>query len=482
MSTSSSHQDEKDTAPPVVESSSSSSHSNDSTFLSSSESTLDITQYECKLQQSENPDNSSEQSGEIKLQFTKTPKSQSQESESVGDEKDDLAMETIENVANSEPIDQASQVRPYKRFRTISPGSLCRSLSMSDSDLILSSTPLNIGSHAVYKSCLDCKTRTKIEPNVTVTCKFCSKPICEACSATPRQIMSALDPLYVQHYVYTCENCRDIIDKTKPLHAAGVFGAGEKVEVLTDAVDKLTVQMGSLAQFLGKVDSNFNSLLEAVSKKADKEDVVKLSEEVKVLKENNIGRDTLSAEVNKLKEDIVKDVVARYAPPGETLDEKIEKLRHDLEEEEQRRTNLMVFNIPESKAKDVKQRIQDDLDMLHEVLHDGVGIARPPRPRKAFRVGNSAPDKHRPLKVIFYSEADKNEVFYEFIEVKRKTPQALGEVGISLDRTKRQTELYKKLKREKAERIEQGETNIRVKGNKVVPPFRAGGPKEDHRN
>lgn len=174
----------------------------------------EITRYECSLSHQPHSHRSGDMPNEAKgliMHLKKTPKL-SEASQDV----DKVAYQfgSPSTAANAETMPH----RPLKRVRSmISPGALCREISLSDSDLHLSSTPFHNKVRPNVRPCLDCNTRTTIEPGVTQTCMFCKLPVCEACNATPKEIMTALDPSYQQNYVYTCNNCRPILEKSQPL-------------------------------------------------------------------------------------------------------------------------------------------------------------------------------------------------------------------------------------------------------------------------
>ena len=87
---------------------------------------------------------------------------------------------------------------------------------------------------------------------------------------------------------------------------------------------------------------------------------------------------------------------------------------------------------------------------------------------KVIRIGIHKPDAARPLKVIFFSEAVKQEVFYRYLDANNTAPRSLNRVIISLDRTKKQNEEYKELKKTLEAREANGEKNLKIRRGKIV--------------
>lgn len=143
-----------------------------------------------------------------------------------------------------------------------------RELSLSDPCLNVpsSSTPIpKDGREGIWKKCLECGSTTRSDC-CAIWCKFCSNPVCGACSAVPTQIISALDPSYLENYIYACSKCKNVVTKSS---SENRLNSGVNIDGLRERMDKLTVQMGSLTQILGKVESNFTSLLSAIESKVD---------------------------------------------------------------------------------------------------------------------------------------------------------------------------------------------------------------------
>ena len=118
------------------------------------------------------------------------------------------------------------------------------------------------------------------------------------------------------------------------------------------------------------------------------------------------------------------------------------------------------------------------MDLVYEALHVSLGIENPPKPRNVVRIGNRRVGHTRPLKLVFHSEANRNEIFQCYLDTNRKHPGRLQGVTISSDRTKKQNDEYRALKRELDERTSKGEKDLRIRGGRIIKttrPFRMGG-------
>ena len=77
-------------------------------------------------------------------------------------------------------------------------------------------------------------------------------------------------------------------------------------------------------------------------------------------------------------------------------------------DKEKRKNNLVVHNLPESKAQDPKERASKDMDAIKDLIrgefHLNADIS------KAFRAGKLLQDKPRPLVVTLSDEATKWEI------------------------------------------------------------------------
>ncbi|KAK5649161.1 hypothetical protein RI129_004053 [Pyrocoelia pectoralis] len=105
--------------------------------------------------------------------------------------------------------------------------------------------------------------------------------------------------------------------------------------------------------------------------------------------------------VNKKELESVKLSVNSINPNG-NMD--METVLNEMEDRRRRQRNLILFNVPESKANTPEVRINADMSATVERLSKlGVGV----KPAKVVRLGHNRDlRKPRPLKVIFSNESD----------------------------------------------------------------------------
>ena len=132
-------------------------------------------------------------------------------------------------------------------------------------------------------------------------------------------------------------------------------------------------------------------------------------------------------------------------------------------DKEKRKNNLVVHNLPESKAQDPKERASKDMDAIKDLIrgefHLNADIS------KAFRAGKLLQDKPRPLVVTLSDEATKWEIL-------RLAPQLRGstkydDVFLSPDRTPEERERDRKVRFEAKKLREEGK-KVRIHRGKVV--------------
>lgn len=171
--------------------------------------------------------------------------------------------------------------------------------------------------------------------------------------------------------------------------------------------------------------------------------IVALQSEVKLLQSKNSDTNT-APNTNDLIEDITCEIVDR----------------------ERRKSNLILFGIPEQDSQITEAARSDkDRDLVSSILQhlsDGSHGSFPlPENMKPIRLGKFSADKHRPIRVNLKSE---NSVYKIIKQAPRlKLSPVYKNVSIAFDRTPRQIAYYKKLKSELDARIEAGEDNLKIK-------------------
>lgn len=141
--------------------------------------------------------------------------------------------------------------------------------------------------------------------------------------------------------------------------------------------------------------------------------------------------------------------------PGSQTNEVVLELR----EREVRSSNLMVYNVPESKSRDVKQRISDDLQIVGQIIEIlGVTVDI----RKTIRVGRRG-NEDRPLKLLLSSREDVLKC------LKSRGKLADSQYRLDSDLTQLQRSHLRGVREELTRRIEGGERELTIRYMGGVP-------------
>lgn len=164
----------------------------------------------------------------------------------------------------------------------------------------------------------------------------------------------------------------------------------------------------------------------------------------------------LRQEIEEMKQQI-EDL--RKGAPSESI--QTDTIR-ELSDRESRKNNLLVFGCKEEsdESNTNDQKIAQDIikSVCPEISTDKIMVKRIGRPNAG---------KVRPIKVTLSSQREVRTIFFkakELIQIPKYSHLALG-----LDKTANQLAEYRSLKNEMLKRIQNGETNIRIKYFRDVP-------------
>lgn len=141
----------------------------------------------------------------------------------------------------------------------------------------------------------------------------------------------------------------------------------------------------------------------------------------------------------------------------------------ELHERNLRKKNLIVFNAPES-TNNLPQDIKvHDTSLLTSIIHSAIPDFDVSR-IKFFRLGSRAAGKPRPIKLIFPSEGDMNQVLSSFSteQISSLNP-SLKDVKLSRDRTPLELSSLRDLRRELELRLTAGEKDLTIKYRNGFP-------------
>ena len=139
----------------------------------------------------------------------------------------------------------------------------------------------------------------------------------------------------------------------------------------------------------------------------------------------------------------------------------------EIEEREKRRSDIILFGLPESTSDEPIVRKKDDETKVKSML---VGL--PDRGKleikSLYRLGRRMDEKARPLKVIMGNQTMRDDVLSGFRDGKLDlSTYDEGSIQFSRDRTKAEREDYRKLRKELNDRKEKGESDLIIRNGRI---------------
>ena len=220
----------------------------------------------------------------------------------------------------------------------------------------------------------------------------------------------------------------------------------------------------------------------SVCKKMFKHSCVDITlEELRILSDNNKGYDwsckncrnfgnelrDLKTLILKLQNDIC-DLKSGQSDGRSLLKEdNFEEILEEINQRNIRKSNLVIFGVEEQdKELSASARIEQDKAEVTKILR----VIEPDlntQNIKPIRLGIFNNTKNRPIKISLNDEKHVNNVIRKTNILKNN--RAYKNISISFDRTPRQIEHYRQLKKELKEREDSGEQNLKIKYVKGIP-------------
>lgn len=135
----------------------------------------------------------------------------------------------------------------------------------------------------------------------------------------------------------------------------------------------------------------------------------------------------------------------------------IENVIQEITDREKRRYNVMLFNVIEASSHE--ETMEQDKILLKNILETAGYTAT--LNIRINRIGKSISNKARPLKVTLEKTDQVTDVLRKAKEI--KIALNMGNISLSADRTPRQVEYYRQVKKSLDDRINNGETNLRIR-------------------
>lgn len=275
------------------------------------------------------------------------------------------------------------------------------------------------------KICKHCKKGVK----TSLDCEYC-------CSAFHPSCARQAKATYLQ------ENQRESVNCCQPTMGNNL----DERKIRSIFKDLLTEFLGpfkkGIEEDMAEIKKSSQTVAECV--KEQKKAIQNIATDVKQLRDDNTA---LKTEIEAL-----KLRMSTYETNVKTPIQDFENLTSEVNERARRASNIIIFNIPQSKSAVLQERIDNDRDHVQNLLST-LGLAEENHKiLKVLRIGRLADDKIRPLKVVFTCP----DVVYGILRNCNKLNST--KIRISKDLTKLQQETYKKIRDEYHDRLKKGES------------------------
>lgn len=285
--------------------------------------------------------------------------------------------------------------------------------------------------------CKICKKIFTSEGDMLVECERCEKWECLACSEMSAAHYRLLNETDINEFIHWyCKECN---------------GQAVKAVKTERSIEE------SCKEYMSKFRQEISTEIQAVKTSLD----TKIGKEVTNINKNIAD---LKKEVNGAELKQVKDKLGRIE---EQLEGERQSTLEELWERNERKLNLVVFNMPESNRDEAADRVSDDLEKLRAMLKTieaNVPIT------KTDRLGKRS-ELTRPLKISVKSMSDKQRILKNASKLSR-IPD-LSDIHINRDMTPLERDQWKILVKERKERVEESKAkgeviNWIIRNGKVI--------------
>ncbi len=279
------------------------------------------------------------------------------------------------------------------------------------------------------------------------------------------------NPVQQTDQALECETCHQIfhtqcenVNKTQynciAASAKGKGKAKSRVHWYCNTCDIVTNDwmrsMSTLHANQQVLQEKVKKLEEKLEGKADQNDVKNIENKV----------DILERKVSSIQE---KTQNAQPSTSGSSSQENASDVIKEIKQQEDRKRNMIFFNVPESKSSDVNDRIKHDKEEVKELSRICQATIKKDDMVRAKRLGKKpTTGMPRPL-LIEVSSEDKKTALFRNLNKLQRAPEKYKSVSVQNDLTPKQRD-QEKILREQAKKKEEdasGEAKFRVRG----PPW-----------
>ena len=303
------------------------------------------------------------------------------------------------------------------------------------------------------------------------TMKAAVSTVSLASTSDPNSCGRCRDPVQQTDQALECETCHQMfhtqcenVNKTQyNCIAASAKGKGKAKSRVHWYCNTCEIVTNDWMRSMSTLHANQQVLQEKVKKleenlegKADQNDVKKI--------ENRV--DILEGKVNTIQE---KPQNPQPSTSGTPTQENTSDVIKEIKEQEDRKRNMIFFNVPESKLSDVNDRTKHDKEEVKELSRLCQATIKKDDMIRVKRLGKKpTTGKPRPLLIEVNSE-DKKKALFKNLSKLQRAPEKYKSISVQNDLTPKQREQEKMLREEakKKEEDASGEVKFRVRG----PPW-----------
>ena len=293
----------------------------------------------------------------------------------------------------------------------------------------ISKMSLNEGKIKVH--CVDCGKNFS-DNSYMLPCSYCKNTSCVSCLGISESLGQMLKTEKVHSVTLTCKRCRnaatlrDIVTYIKDINTK-ILNIEETIKECVIETVKQEVN----TQVKAEIRKEIYPVMDQLKTHSDKIDMIEKSLSAQVA---DAGIDNKACTDCLKKEDFKEQVQCM-----------IKEAKEEDRDRDRRKTNLLFFNVPESKGLDKLEEVNADLNLVKrivaEILKD---ITANINIRYIKRLKNNTGDPHnsRPLLVVLSDIDTKFQILRKAKTLAESTDQVLRPIKISHDRTPKERQEY----------------------------------------
>ena len=299
-----------------------------------------------------------------------------------------------------------------------------------------------------------------------IECDICGQWLHPKCEGLNKESYVAIE---THKLFWICSKCKAYCSRFKEVvKGENVLDQSRSSLVSAEKVDKIENKVTELGKAMNHLAESFLSqkavMMEIGSMVKAQGDVKSSVKDIEVTVKNIMKEENMTyADVTKkLVSKLEKESVSK--PSVEVKD--VQNAVADCLEQEKRRRNIVVFNVPElEKHLSVDEQAVNDSKQIVELIMEGLKLKI--HPEKVTRMGRQKEGKIRPVVVTLQDEGEKWELL-RMAKMLRDAGNRFERIYIAPDLSPAEQLRDKNLRKEMKERREAGEDVVIYK-NKVIP-------------